>query len=43
VHRQCCELLRDAAYELRPIDPSVASIDATDEIIATPRNPEQIA
>jgi FkbM family methyltransferase len=37
VHRQCCDFLRDATYELRPIDPSVASIDATDEIIATPR------
>lgn len=43
VHRQCCELLRAAAYDLRPIDPSVASIDATDEILATPRNPTQIA
>lgn len=35
VHRQCCAFLRDAGYELRPIDPSVATLDATDEVIAT--------
>jgi len=43
VHRQCCEFLRDAAYDLRPIDPSVASLDATDEIIATPPSPRRVA
>jgi len=43
IHRQCCEFLRDAAYDLRPIDPSVASLDATDEIIATPRPPRPVA
>ncbi|MGH7648176.1 MAG: FkbM family methyltransferase [Gemmatimonadaceae bacterium] len=37
VHRQCCDFLRNAGYQLRPIDESVASIDATDEILATPR------
>lgn len=43
VHRQCCDFLRGAGYELRPIDPSVASISTTDEIIATPRNAHRIA
>jgi len=37
VHRQCCDFLRNAGYELRPIDASITSTDTTDEIIATPR------
>lgn len=37
IHRRCCDFLVRAGYELRPIDESVASIDATDEILATPR------
>lgn len=37
VHQQCCDVLRNAGYQLRPIDESVASIDATDELLATPR------
>ena len=38
VHRQCCDFLRGAGYSLRPIDESISSIDATDEILATPRD-----
>lgn len=37
VHQQCCDFLRNAGYQLRPIDESVESIDATDELLATPR------
>ncbi len=43
VHRECCEFLRNAAYEHRPIDPADASIEASDEVIATPQNPRRIA
>lgn len=37
VHQQCCDFLRGAGYLVRPIDESVTSIDATDELLATPR------
>jgi len=36
IHRECCDFLRAAGYILRPIDESISSIDATDEIFATP-------
>ncbi|HEX5179675.1 MAG TPA: FkbM family methyltransferase [Gemmatimonadaceae bacterium] len=36
VHRACCDFLRAAGYSLAPSDTSVASIDDTDEILATP-------
>ncbi|HKV98960.1 MAG TPA: FkbM family methyltransferase [Vicinamibacterales bacterium] len=38
LHRECCDFLRSAGYSLRPIDDSISSIDATDEILATPRD-----
>ena len=36
IHRACCDFLRRVGYDLRPIDASIASIDATDEIVARP-------
>lgn len=35
IHRECCDFLRNIGYSLRPIDESISSIDATDEIVAT--------
>lgn len=35
IHRQCCEFLRSIGYDLRPVDQSISSIAATDEIVAT--------
>lgn len=34
IHRKCCEYLAAIGYTLRPIDETISSIDATDEIIA---------
>lgn len=35
VHRECCDFLSSAGYSLLPSDKAVASIDDTDEIVAT--------
>jgi len=38
IHRDRCEFLRNAGYSLRALYESISSIDATDEILATPRD-----
>jgi hypothetical protein len=37
IHRQCCDFLEASGYNLRPIDDTITSIDASDEIVALPR------
>lgn len=34
IHRKCCEYLAAIGYTIRPIDETISSIDATDEVIA---------
>ena len=43
LHRACCEFLRRAGYTLRPVDESISSIAATDEIVATPAESQIVA